>query len=208
MVVRNFLLAASQISSAELLACLQRLAEISSTSASSALHTIHLSITRRSKYALIVGRALILIIPLWIWSSGIRSCCLSAFSSLAQKRNSDSSTRCLAAASSSNSSHKTYGRTHHGTRTNTRTVCYPCCLYLTFSLPENAALTSLPAHCTNYLCPGTLSCVHFPHHCPCAWESVEDKVELGNGIAICANKGGYNADETMKKIELARKGLL
>ncbi|KAF2650503.1 hypothetical protein K491DRAFT_697236 [Lophiostoma macrostomum CBS 122681] len=64
------------------------------------------------------------------------------------------------------------------------------------------------AHCTNYLCPGTLSCVHFPHHCPCAWETVEEKVELGSGIAICASKGGYAEGETMKKIELARKGLL
>ncbi|KAF2785981.1 hypothetical protein K505DRAFT_260884 [Melanomma pulvis-pyrius CBS 109.77] len=64
------------------------------------------------------------------------------------------------------------------------------------------------AHCSNYLCPGTLSCVHFPHHCPCAWEAVEDKSELGNGIAICASKGGYGAGETARKIELARKGLL
>lgn len=64
------------------------------------------------------------------------------------------------------------------------------------------------AHCDKYLCPGTLSCVHFPHHCPCAWENVEEKVELGNGIAVCASKGGYKAGETLKKIELARKGLL
>ncbi|OCL14154.1 hypothetical protein AOQ84DRAFT_351651 [Glonium stellatum] len=63
------------------------------------------------------------------------------------------------------------------------------------------------AHCTNYLCPGTLSCVHFPHHCPCAWE-VEDKVELGDGIAVCASKGGYKVGEAARKIELARKGLL
>ncbi|KAF2803110.1 uncharacterized protein BDZ99DRAFT_512222 [Mytilinidion resinicola] len=63
------------------------------------------------------------------------------------------------------------------------------------------------AHCSNYLCPGTLSCVHFPHHCPCAWD-VEDKVELGDGIAICASKGGYKEGETARKIELARKGLL
>lgn len=64
------------------------------------------------------------------------------------------------------------------------------------------------AHCTHYLCPGTLACVHFPHHCPCAYPSVEDKVELGDGIAICASKGGYKAGETSRKIELARKGLL
>ncbi|KAF2448533.1 hypothetical protein P171DRAFT_481596 [Karstenula rhodostoma CBS 690.94] len=64
------------------------------------------------------------------------------------------------------------------------------------------------AHCDKYLCPGTLSCVHFPHHCPCAWESVEDKVELGEGLAVCASKGGYKDGETLRKIELARKGLL
>ncbi|CAI6306606.1 unnamed protein product [Periconia digitata] len=64
------------------------------------------------------------------------------------------------------------------------------------------------AHCDKYLCPGTLSCVHFPHHCPCAWETVEEKAELGDGISICASKGGYKEGETLKKIELARKGLL
>ncbi|KAF2191811.1 hypothetical protein K469DRAFT_731978 [Zopfia rhizophila CBS 207.26] len=64
------------------------------------------------------------------------------------------------------------------------------------------------AHCSNYLCPGTLSCVHFPHHCPCAWDAVEDKVELGEGIAVCASKGGYKDGETIRKIELARKGVL
>jgi hypothetical protein len=64
------------------------------------------------------------------------------------------------------------------------------------------------AHCDKYLCPGTLSCVHFPHHCPCAWEAVEDKVELGEGISVCASKGGWKEGETARKIELARKGLL
>lgn len=64
------------------------------------------------------------------------------------------------------------------------------------------------AHCTNYLCPGTLACVHFAHHCPCAFPDVEDKVELGEGIAICASKGGYKAGEMARKVELARKGLL
>ncbi|KZF20378.1 hypothetical protein L228DRAFT_250062 [Xylona heveae TC161] len=64
------------------------------------------------------------------------------------------------------------------------------------------------AHCTNYLCPGTLSCVHFPHHCPCAWPSNEDKIELGEGSAVCASKGGYKAGEMARKVELARKGLL
>ncbi|KAF2841253.1 hypothetical protein M501DRAFT_1000419 [Patellaria atrata CBS 101060] len=64
------------------------------------------------------------------------------------------------------------------------------------------------AHCSNYLCPGTLSCVHFPHHCPCAFPDVEDKVELGEGIAVCVSKGGYKVGEAGRKIELARKGLL
>ncbi|KAF1943956.1 hypothetical protein EJ02DRAFT_399341 [Clathrospora elynae] len=64
------------------------------------------------------------------------------------------------------------------------------------------------AQCTHYLCPGTLSCVHFPHHCPCAWESVEDKAELGEGIAICGSKGGWSEGEFGKKVDLARKGLL
>ncbi len=64
------------------------------------------------------------------------------------------------------------------------------------------------AHCSHFLCPSTLACVHFPHHCPCAFPAVEDKVELGDGIAICASKGGYKAGETARKIELARKGLL
>ncbi|KAF1847715.1 long chronological lifespan protein 2 [Cucurbitaria berberidis CBS 394.84] len=64
------------------------------------------------------------------------------------------------------------------------------------------------AQCTHYLCPGTLSCVHFPHHCPCAWDSVEDKAELGEGIAICGSKGGWSEGEFAKKVQLARKGLL
>ncbi|KAF2646886.1 long chronological lifespan protein 2 [Massarina eburnea CBS 473.64] len=64
------------------------------------------------------------------------------------------------------------------------------------------------AHCDRYLCPGTLSCVHFPHHCPCAWEHTEDKAELSDGLSICASKGGYKEGETLKKIGLARKGVL
>ncbi|MCJ1229857.1 Long chronological lifespan protein 2 [Toensbergia leucococca] len=81
--------------------------------------------------------------------------------------------------------------------------------------PQNVASDSTwyqqtyeSAHCTNYLCPGTLACVHFPHHCPCAFPAVEDKVELGDGIAICVSKGGFKAGEAARKIELARKGLL
>ncbi|KAJ5573850.1 uncharacterized protein N7459_008277 [Penicillium hispanicum] len=64
------------------------------------------------------------------------------------------------------------------------------------------------AHCSNYLCPGTLACVHFPHHCPCPHPDVEEKVELGDGSAICVSKGGYKEGEASRKIELARKGLL
>jgi hypothetical protein len=64
------------------------------------------------------------------------------------------------------------------------------------------------ATCSNYLCPDTLACVHFPHHCPCPFPDVEEKFELGDGIAVCASKGGYKAGETARKIELARKGLL
>jgi hypothetical protein len=37
---------------------------------------------------------------------------------------------------------------------------------------------------------------------------LEDKVELADGIAICASKGGFKQGETARKIELARKGLL
>ncbi|EXJ60483.1 hypothetical protein A1O7_04636 [Cladophialophora yegresii CBS 114405] len=64
------------------------------------------------------------------------------------------------------------------------------------------------ATCDKYLCPDTLACVHFPHHCPCPHPDVEDKVELGDGIAICASKGGFKAGEAARKVELARKGLL
>ena len=67
---------------------------------------------------------------------------------------------------------------------------------------------SITAHCTNYLCPGTLACVHFPHHCPCPFPAVEDKVELGEGSAVCVSKGGWKEGEAIRKIELARKGML
>lgn len=80
------------------------------------------------------------------------------------------------------------------------------------------------AYCTNFLCPNTLACVHVPHHCPCPFPDVEDKVELGEGSAVCASKGGSRVgrveDENprgemigdtggmtmQRKIELARKG--
>ncbi|KAL2272574.1 hypothetical protein FJTKL_06292 [Diaporthe vaccinii] len=64
------------------------------------------------------------------------------------------------------------------------------------------------AHCENYLCPDTLACVHFPHHCPCAWPSHEDKFELADGQRVCVSKGGFKAGEAARKVELARKGLL
>jgi len=69
-------------------------------------------------------------------------------------------------------------------------------------------LTWIIAPCSNYLCPGTLSCVSVPHHCPCAFPNVEDKVELGEGSAICGSKGGWADGEFQRKVELARKGLL
>lgn len=92
------------------------------------------------------------------------------------------------------------------------------------------------AHCSNYLCPDTLgkkknalqhraarasqydvlvtdctncaACVHYPHHCPCAWPANEDKFELAEGQRICVSKGGFKAGEAERKVELARKGLL
>ena len=64
------------------------------------------------------------------------------------------------------------------------------------------------AHCSNYLCPDTLACVHFPHHCPCPHPTYEEKFELGDGKAICVSKGGFKEGEAGRKVELARKGLL
>jgi hypothetical protein len=90
------------------------------------------------------------------------------------------------------------------------------------------------SHCDNYLCPDTLgmcphlgsggggssrktlanmthgsaACVHYPHHCPCAWPSHEDKFELAEGQRICISRGGFKAGEAARKVELARKGLL
>lgn len=69
-------------------------------------------------------------------------------------------------------------------------------------------LISSKAHCDNYLCPDTLACVHFPHHCPCPHPIYEEKFELGEGKAICISKGGFKAGEAARKVELARKGLL
>jgi hypothetical protein len=53
-----------------------------------------------------------------------------------------------------------------------------------------------------------LACVHFPHHCPCAWPNNQDKFELGEGHRICISKGGFKAGEAARKVELARKGML
>ncbi|KHN94936.1 uncharacterized protein MAM_07163 [Metarhizium album ARSEF 1941] len=64
------------------------------------------------------------------------------------------------------------------------------------------------SHCDKYLCPDTLACVHFPHHCPCPWAANEDKFELGEGTRVCISKGGFKAGEAARKIELARKGWL
>jgi predicted rRNA methylase YqxC with S4 and FtsJ domains len=50
--------------------------------------------------------------------------------------------------------------------------------------------------------------VAVPHHCPCPFPDIEDKVELGEGSAICVSKGGFKLGEAGRKIELARKGLL
>ncbi|KAI0155489.1 hypothetical protein BJ166DRAFT_530634 [Pestalotiopsis sp. NC0098] len=62
--------------------------------------------------------------------------------------------------------------------------------------------------CDNYLCPDTLACVHFPHHCPCPFPANEDKIETADGHRLCVSKGGFKAGEAMRKVELARKGLL
>lgn len=73
---------------------------------------------------------------------------------------------------------------------------------------KEANFSAMAAHCDNYLCPDTLACVHFPHHCPCAWPSHEDKFELADGQRVCVSKGGFKAGEAARKVELARKGLL
>ncbi|KXH63679.1 hypothetical protein CSAL01_02400 [Colletotrichum salicis] len=64
------------------------------------------------------------------------------------------------------------------------------------------------SYCEHYLCPDTLACVHFPHHCPCPWPANQDKFELSDGNRICVSRGGFAAGEAARKIELARKGLL
>ena len=64
------------------------------------------------------------------------------------------------------------------------------------------------AQCDKYLCPGTISCVDKPAHCPCAWPAQEDKVEMGDGLAVCGSKGGWKVGEFGRKVELARRGLI
>ena len=58
------------------------------------------------------------------------------------------------------------------------------------------------------LTSSTIACVHYPHHCPCAWPSHEDKFELADGQRICISRGGFKTGEAARKVELARKGLL
>ncbi|KAK6354537.1 Long chronological lifespan protein 2 [Orbilia brochopaga] len=63
------------------------------------------------------------------------------------------------------------------------------------------------AHCSKYLCPGTLSCVDRATHCPCAFPDNEVKFELSDGSKICVSKTG-KPDVITKRVELARKGQL
>lgn len=74
--------------------------------------------------------------------------------------------------------------------------------------PSSDGRVCIIGPCSKYLCPGTLACVHFPHHCPCPFPDVEDKVELADGSAVCASKGGFKVGEMSRKVDLARKGLL
>ncbi|KAL2111269.1 hypothetical protein VUR80DRAFT_10336 [Thermomyces stellatus] len=64
------------------------------------------------------------------------------------------------------------------------------------------------SYCDKYLCPDTLACVHFPHHCPCPWSDHQDKFEMGEGSRICVSKGGFKEGEAARKVELARNGML
>lgn len=64
------------------------------------------------------------------------------------------------------------------------------------------------AVCDKYLCPDSLACVHYPHHCPCIWDQHEDKFEITDGKRLCISKGGFKDGEAARKVELARKGLL
>lgn len=81
---------------------------------------------------------------------------------------------------------------------------YENCKYIYHFL----TLLTCTAVCDKYLCPDTLACVHFPHHCPCAWDAQQEKFELAEGQRLCVSRGGFRPGETARKIELARKGLL
>jgi hypothetical protein len=124
----------------------------------------------------------------------------------------DSLNRCLVASSSSkDNSHKMYLAIRIGIR---RTMAMVGCNSTTFSYsmvhysPLNLANIDCIARCDRYLCPDTLACVHFPHHCPCPHPVFEEKFEIGEGRAICISKGGFKAGEAARKVELARKGLI
>lgn len=79
---------------------------------------------------------------------------------------------------------------------------------IVYSALRGKRANAVAAPCDKYLCPGTLACVHFPHHCPCAHPIYEEKFELSEGKSICVSKGGFKAGEAARKVELARKGLL
>lgn len=82
-------------------------------------------------------------------------------------------------------------------------------MFTTLQETEEANVgTLVTATCDKYLCPDTLACVHFPHHCPCAFDAHEEKFELADGQRICVSRGGFKEGEAARKIELARKGLL
>ena len=134
--------------------------------------------------------------------------------------NSASLSRCFKANSSSSNNPKMFLVIPVGTSRIMKMVCSRSHLERYLILAEIHT-----AHCSDYLCPGTLgscskrnpsrhitdkfeACVSVPHHCPCAHPNMEDKVELGEGSAICVSRGGFKEGEAARKIELARKGLL
>ena len=93
-----------------------------------------------------------------------------------------------------------------GMGTRSVTSQYPILPFLILGL--GLKISGRTARCDKYLCPGTISCVDKPSHCPCAFPKTEDKVELGEGLSVCASKGGWKEGEMVRKVELARKGLL
>ena len=99
---------------------------------------------------------------------------------------------------------RTWARDPSGTKHNTKPVRLSTTIYDVQMLMGSIHV----ARCDKYLCPHTLSCVHFPHHCPCAFPAVEDKIEFKDGSMACVSKGGFKAGEAARKVDLARKGLL